>query len=172
MFILPAGTLTIVGTTETEYDGAPDAAHATADDVTYLLRSANAYFPAAHLVGADVVSAWAGVRPLIAGNGDPGRASREHVITWTAHGLLTVRGGKLTTYRAMASDHGPVALTTTPAVTRSAKPLSVSTATAPRTSPPSVSSSRTSRWLAMTAPASAAARAFASVRRASSVAAS
>ena len=105
MFVLPAGSLTIIGTTDTDYGGPPDRVRATVDDVAYLLRSANAFFPAAHLTPADVVSAWAGVRPLVAdGDKDPVEVTREHAITWTAPGLLTVTGGKLTTYRAMAAE--------------------------------------------------------------------
>ena len=104
MFVLPAGTLTIVGTTDTDYAGSVDDVRATRADVDYLLQSANAYFPSAQLEPADVVAAWAGIRPLVAdGGGDPGSTSREHSITWTAPGLLTVTGGKLTTYRSMAA---------------------------------------------------------------------
>jgi glycerol-3-phosphate dehydrogenase len=106
IFVLPAGDLTIVGTTESVHEGPPEEARATTAEIKYLLRSANAFFPAAHLGLPDVVSAWAGVRPLAAGtvNGDAGRASREHAITLTAPGLITVSGGKLTTYRAMAAE--------------------------------------------------------------------
>jgi glycerol-3-phosphate dehydrogenase len=119
MFVLPAGAFAILGTTESEYDGPPGEVRAASADIAYLLKSANAYFPAAHLTPADVVSAWAGIRPLASGAGGAlihrgptgptgstpaGSASREHAITWTAHGLLTVTGGKLTTYRAMAAE--------------------------------------------------------------------
>ncbi|HEU4565352.1 MAG TPA: glycerol-3-phosphate dehydrogenase [Gemmatimonadaceae bacterium] len=112
MFVLPAGALTIIGTTETPYDGPLDEVRATADDITYLLRSANAFFPAAHLTIADVVSAWAGVRPLVATavNGSTASASREHVIDRSAPGLVTVSGGKLTTFREMAAQTVDVAL--------------------------------------------------------------
>jgi glycerol-3-phosphate dehydrogenase len=104
MFVLPAGSFTIVGTTDTDYAGPIDEVRATRTDVDYLLRSANEYFPAAQLQPADVVAAWAGIRPLVArGGADPGSTSREHSITWTAPGLLTVTGGKLTTYRSMAA---------------------------------------------------------------------
>ena len=104
MFVLPAGAFTIVGTTDTDYAGPVDDVRASRADVDYLLRSANAYFPAAQLEPGDVVAAWAGIRPLVAdGGGDPGSTSREHSIAWTAPGLLTVTGGKLTTYRAMAA---------------------------------------------------------------------
>jgi len=104
MFVLPAGPFTIVGTTDTDYAGPIDDVRATRADVDYLLRSANAYFPGAQLTASDVVAAWAGIRPLVAGRGgDPGSTSREHAITWTAPGLLSVTGGKLTTYRSMAA---------------------------------------------------------------------
>jgi glycerol-3-phosphate dehydrogenase len=105
MFVLPAGAFSIIGTTDTEYDGKPDKVRATTTDVTYLLRSANAFFPGAHLLASDVVSAWAGVRPLVAsGDRNPDAVSREHAIVWTVPGLLSVTGGKLTTYRAMAAE--------------------------------------------------------------------
>ncbi|HEY9429501.1 MAG TPA: glycerol-3-phosphate dehydrogenase [Gemmatimonadaceae bacterium] len=105
VFILPAGRLTIIGTTDSDYSGPPDQVLPTAADVTYLLRTANSFFPSAHLVAGDVVSAWAGIRPLVSdGEGAPGSVSREHAVHWTAPGLLSVSGGKLTTYRSMAQD--------------------------------------------------------------------
>jgi glycerol-3-phosphate dehydrogenase len=105
MFVIPTGAFSIIGTTDTDYDGRPERVRATTADVTYLLRSANAFFPGAHLTPSDVVAAWAGIRPLVAfGDKDPDAASREHAISWTVPGLLSVTGGKLTTYRAMAVD--------------------------------------------------------------------
>jgi glycerol-3-phosphate dehydrogenase len=106
MFVLPAGAFTIIGTTDTETTASPDTVRADARDIAYLLDSVNAMFPAAHLTRADVVSAWAGIRPLVAaGNaGDPASASREHAIVTGPSGMLTVSGGKLTTYRAMAAE--------------------------------------------------------------------
>ena len=104
MFVLPAGAFTIVGTTDTDYSGPTDEVRATRADVEYLLRSANAYFPTALLQPNDVIAAWAGIRPLVAGGApDPGSRSREHSIRSTVPGLLTVSGGKLTTYRSMAA---------------------------------------------------------------------
>jgi glycerol-3-phosphate dehydrogenase len=105
MFVLPSGPFSIIGTTDTDYDGRPERVRATTADVTYLLRSANAFFPGAHLSPSDVVAAWAGIRPLVASaDKDPDAASREHAVVWTVPGLLSVTGGKLTTYRAMAVD--------------------------------------------------------------------
>lgn len=106
MFVLPEGAHTIIGTTDTPSDAAPDDVRATPDDVVYLLRSANALFPAAHLAEGDVVGAWAALRPLVAatyGQG-PAAASREHALHWSPRRMLAVTGGKLTTYRVMAAD--------------------------------------------------------------------
>ncbi len=106
MFVLPGGTHTIIGTTDTETAEHPDQVRATRADVQYLLDGANAYFPEAKLTPDDVVCAWAGIRPLIAsGNsGDPAGASREHAITIGPRGVIAVTGGKLTTYRSMSEE--------------------------------------------------------------------
>ncbi|MGZ8375902.1 MAG: glycerol-3-phosphate dehydrogenase/oxidase [Gemmatirosa sp.] len=109
MFVLPAGDFTIIGTTETPAERGPDEVRATEADVAYLLRSANGFFPHARLQRDDVVSAWAGIRPLAAAargadaHGGTAATSREHVIERDPRGLVTVSGGKLTTYRAMAA---------------------------------------------------------------------
>ena len=106
MFVVPWGELTYVGTTDTDFNGSPDAVAPDAGDVLYLLRSANALFPHARLQADDVVSAWAGLRPLLrtADARDPGAVSREHRIVEGAAGLVSVLGGKLTTHRAMAAE--------------------------------------------------------------------
>jgi len=106
MFVLPAGRYAIIGTTDTYDATVPDDVHATRADATYLLEAANHYFPDARLTENDVVSAWAGVRPLAAqgATGAPSSASREHSIVESAPGLVRVTGGKLTTYRAMAAE--------------------------------------------------------------------
>lgn len=104
-FILPSPVHTIVGTTETPAECGPDSIRANRRDVQYLLRGANHFFPAASLRDADVLSAWAGIRPLVAHAGTSANdASREHHIETSASGLISVTGGKLTTYRAMASE--------------------------------------------------------------------
>jgi glycerol-3-phosphate dehydrogenase len=104
MFVLPWGDVTIVGTTDTDDPVSPDDVHATRDEVLYLVRSANAIFPNARLTMDDVLAAWAGLRPLL-GSGDaaPGSVPREHRIEESASGLITIAGGKLTTYREMAA---------------------------------------------------------------------
>ncbi|HEX6038606.1 glycerol-3-phosphate dehydrogenase/oxidase [Longimicrobium sp.] len=109
MFVLPWGEFSYVGTTDTDYAGSPAEVRAEPEDVRYLLDSANFIFPSAKLTEADVVSTWAGIRPLLAParGGDGGLAasatSREHEIWRDRGGLLNIAGGKLTTYRVMAA---------------------------------------------------------------------
>ncbi len=103
-FILPSPVHTIVGTTETPAESGPTTVRANRRDVRYLLRAANHFFPSAELTDGDVISAWAGIRPLVAQSGAVANdASREHHIDTSASGLISVTGGKLTTYRSMAS---------------------------------------------------------------------
>ncbi|MFL5638100.1 MAG: FAD-dependent oxidoreductase [Gemmatimonadaceae bacterium] len=105
MFCLPAGTQTIIGTTDTWTSESPESVQASSSDIDYLLRAANHYFPRAHLSPADVTSAWAGIRPLaFASTTHPSRASREHSIVTDSSGVIHVTGGKLTTYRSMAAE--------------------------------------------------------------------
>jgi glycerol-3-phosphate dehydrogenase len=106
MFVLPAGYYAIIGTTDSYDATKPEEVHATRADVTYLLEAANHYFPNAQLTEHDVVSAWAGIRPLAAhgATGSPSSASREHSIDERVPGLVRVTGGKLTTYRSMAEE--------------------------------------------------------------------
>ena len=102
MFTLPAGRHTIFGTTDTFTNVSPDEVRASEADVAYLLEAANAYFPDARLRREDLVSAWAGIRPLMPTSGSSVSASREHLIR-SAPGSVRITGGKLTTYRVMAT---------------------------------------------------------------------
>jgi glycerol-3-phosphate dehydrogenase len=108
MFVLPFGHLTIVGTTDTVTTVGPDEIRASRSDIAYLLESVNACFPSAALTEADVISAWAGIRPLSASvreaGTDPASLSREHSIETSPAGVVTISGGKLTTYRSMAAE--------------------------------------------------------------------
>ena len=105
LFTLPAGEQTIIGTTETATNGSDPESQPSREEVVYLLAAANAYFPSAALRDRDVIAAWSGIRPLAQqlSSGDPGSASREHTIARGPRGVVHVTGGKLTTYRAMAS---------------------------------------------------------------------
>ena len=107
MFVLPWGDLSYIGTTDTDDDTSLDEVRATGEDVVYLLRSANWFFPTARLSPRDVVATWAGLLPLLPApprDVAPSATSREHRVVEGPGGLLTIAGGKLTTYRLMARD--------------------------------------------------------------------
>lgn len=106
MFAIPSTATTIIGTTDTPTTERPDEVRASAEDIAYLLESANVFFPSAHLTPDDVIAAWAGIRPLVASafKSDAASASREHRIDRSASGVISVSGGKLTTYRSMAAE--------------------------------------------------------------------
>ncbi len=103
-FILPWERHTLIGTTDTDTDELPEAARATAEEVAYLLTEVNRVLPQARVGPADVLATFAGLRPLVAGPGQLASVSREHVIDIDAHGLISVLGGKFTTYRRMAEE--------------------------------------------------------------------
>jgi glycerol-3-phosphate dehydrogenase len=102
LFAIPWGERTILGTTDTDYNGSLDDVRADATDIEYVLQITNQFFPAAKLVAADVISVWAGLRPLVADpSGKPSDISRAHEIHNPEPGWWDVAGGKLTTYRLM-----------------------------------------------------------------------
>src|SRR5688500_18308500 len=94
LFAIPWGERVILGTTDTDYDGPIDSPTCDDADVRYVLGVANETFPAAKLEPHDVISAWAGLRPLIAGGGNakgkPSDISRRHQIRMTHPGWLDV----------------------------------------------------------------------------------
>ena len=101
-FVIPWLGKTLLGTTDTEWTGNPDHPDATPDDIAYLLAGHNHYFEPP-LTPLDLLGAFAGLRPLLRTDGtDPSARSREYRILSGQSGLLTVAGGKYTTYRAMA----------------------------------------------------------------------
>lgn len=106
LFALPWGDRAYIGTTDTDFEGDPATVCATREDVDYLLAAANEYFPAHQLTQDDVIATWAGLRPLVAppGDVDESAVSREHEIMVGRNGLLTIAGGKLTTYRRMSAE--------------------------------------------------------------------
>lgn len=105
VFAIPWEQSTVLGTTDTDFQGPIDDVHATIADVDYLLETARHYFPAANLSRDDVRSSWAGLRPLVRDESDsPYDTSREHTVTRNNRGYVTIAGGKLTTYRRMAAD--------------------------------------------------------------------
>jgi glycerol-3-phosphate dehydrogenase len=104
-FVIPWGTHSLIGTTDTPYDGPPDAVDVEAADVDYLLAAAARYLPGRPLTREAVSYAFAGLRPLIAPP-RPGVAagaiSRRHRVFEDGAGFLSLLGGKFTTYRRMA----------------------------------------------------------------------
>jgi len=105
-FSIPWGEQTYIGTTDTDTQGDPGSVFADAGDVAYLLRAVNAYFPGNEVSTDDVISTWAGVRPLVGDESadDESSVSREHVLAVEPHGMVTIAGGKLTTFRRMAAE--------------------------------------------------------------------
>lgn len=114
MFVLPwREDLTLIGTTDDFHEGPPESVAATREDVSYLLEATNHLFPEARLTREDVLSAWAGLRPLLApppgpdadgADPDVGAVSREFEVRENPRGMFTLMGGKLTSHRAMAED--------------------------------------------------------------------
>ena len=103
LFAIPWGQRVILGTTDTDYDGPLEHPTCEPQDVQYILGVTNGAFPAAHLHAGDVISTYAGLRPLIADpNGRPSDISRAHQIIAGDDGWIDVAGGKLTAYRLMA----------------------------------------------------------------------
>ena len=104
LFVIPWGSHWLVGTTDTDWN--LDLAHpaASAADLDYLLDQANRHLDPA-LTHDDIVGVYAGLRPLLHGESDStSKLSREHAVSTVAPGLITVAGGKYTTYRVMAAD--------------------------------------------------------------------
>jgi glycerol-3-phosphate dehydrogenase len=108
IFLIPWGDFTLVGTTDTDYDGDQDNPAADLDDVEYLLEAVHHTFPGAQIHFDDIISTWAGLRPLVSAPGSPSVLSRQHVIVESPSGLFTIAGGKLTIQRMMGeqtTDH-------------------------------------------------------------------
>jgi len=105
VFAFPWEGVTLVGTTDVDHkeDMAHDAS-ITRAEVAYLMAVLHDQFPQLALSERDVIATYAGVRPVIdTGKADPSKEGRDHAL-WLEHGLLTVTGGKLTTFRVIALD--------------------------------------------------------------------
>ncbi len=106
MFIYTWEGRTVIGTTDLDHkDNLDDEAVITAEEVKYLLRAANHEFPQAKLTPTDVIATFSGVRPIVSsGKGlDPSKERRDHAV-WADKGVVSVSGGKLTTFRQIAQD--------------------------------------------------------------------
>ncbi len=104
VFFIPHREGVLVGTTDLFHEGSLDDPRPTRAEIGYLLRAVQAHFPGRGIEAADVVGAFAGLRPILStGVEDPSEASREEDV-WEEAGLLSVAGGKLTTWRQMAEE--------------------------------------------------------------------
>jgi len=103
LFVVPWNGHTLVGTTDTPRSDLPLDPPATRAEVDFILQTAARYL-SRKPTRADVTSVWAGLRPLVKATGETKTLSREHTIVVSRAGLVTVTGGKWTTYRKMAQD--------------------------------------------------------------------
>ena len=104
LFVIPWHGRTVIGTTDTDYEGDLDEPIAQPDEVNRVMESAARAFPAAKLSSEDVISTFAGLRPLVRSGHKQStkELSRKEEIFETESGLITITGGKLTTWRRMA----------------------------------------------------------------------
>jgi glycerol-3-phosphate dehydrogenase len=103
IFAIPRGGTTYIGTTDTDYKGNLDQVFTTLEDARYLMDAVNDSFPTVNLELNDIISSWAGLRPLIHEAGrSASELSRKDEIFESSTGLLSIAGGKLTGYRKMA----------------------------------------------------------------------
>ncbi|UCC21168.1 MAG: glycerol-3-phosphate dehydrogenase/oxidase [Promethearchaeota archaeon] len=105
-FVLPRNKdFTIIGTTDTDFDGDLANPFCTKEDADYLIKSTQKFYPNAKLGYENILSTYAGIRPLVMQKGkSESDVSRGHTIFFSEDGLLTITGGKLTEWRAMAED--------------------------------------------------------------------
>lgn len=105
IFIFPWEGRTVIGTTDIDNNGIDNSeVSMTRDELLYLMKVVNFQFPKSQLRENDIISSWAGVRPLVSSGAlNPSKEKRNHSI-WNDNGLVTVSGGKLTTFRLIALD--------------------------------------------------------------------
>ena len=103
MFAIPRGKITYIGTTDTNYNSDKDDVRTDLADAIYLISAVNNMFPEINLEMEDIISSWAGLRPLIHEEGkSASELSRKDEIFTSDTGLISIAGGKLTGYRKMA----------------------------------------------------------------------
>lgn len=134
VFAYPWEGVALVGTTDVDHGAGLDAEVAiTRAEFDYLLAALRWQFPALELVENDVIATFSGVRPVVASGAlDPSQEAREHAL-WVEQGLLTVAGGKLTTFRAIALQALRMAAPLLPHWRADLRKLPVFTAVAPLT---------------------------------------
>ena len=117
--------LTILGTTDTDYQGNPDDIHADKSDIDYLLKSFNKSFPGLKLSEQDITSVYFGLRPMLSDRHgtDSTSRSREYKIWWNTPNMLSIAGGKLTSFLSMGEHCVEVAKKILPSPTKQGKDL-------------------------------------------------
>jgi glycerol-3-phosphate dehydrogenase len=108
MFVIPWEGTTIVGTTDIDHDPDLDKKYvepfASGDEISYMVEAVSFLFPSLGLSGQDIVSSFSGLRPVIyTGASSPSKESRAHAL-WEENGLITITGGKYTTFRIMSRE--------------------------------------------------------------------
>jgi len=104
-FVLPRGEFSIIGTTDTDYKGDIANPFCYKEDADDLINSVKHYFPNANIGYNNLIATYAGIRPLVMQKGkSESEISRKHIIFFSGDGLLSIAGGKLTTFRSMAED--------------------------------------------------------------------
>ncbi|MBX9723351.1 MAG: glycerol-3-phosphate dehydrogenase/oxidase, partial [Candidatus Obscuribacterales bacterium] len=112
IFAVPWYDRVLIGTTDSAYQGGLDKPLLSEDEQNYMLEAVNSMFPHAGLAAQDIVGRYAGLRPLLKSNGRKSTAdlSRQHSLQLSPEGLISIAGGKLTTYRLMAEETVDLAL--------------------------------------------------------------
>lgn len=105
-FLIPWNGETLLGTTDTPYEGNPEDVKVEKEDIEYLMNAYRPYFPEKPLSKASIIGAYAGLRPLVKfkKKGLPSKRSRDYMLTCSASGLLTILGGKYTSHRYVAQE--------------------------------------------------------------------
>jgi glycerol-3-phosphate dehydrogenase len=103
-FMIPWHGNSLIGTTDTDYSGDPDSVKVEDEDIEYLFNEARRVFPDVDFQNKDIISTFAGLRPLVYNEGAPSKVSRRHVVESSYSGVIYVYGGKYTTFRKIAED--------------------------------------------------------------------
>lgn len=103
-FVIPWKEKSLIGTTDTDFEGNPDEVKVEEEDIQYLFLAAKRVFPNKEFHKDKIITSFAGLRPLVKKGGSPSKVSRKHVIEESYSGIFYVMGGKFTTYRKIAED--------------------------------------------------------------------
>lgn len=103
-FVIPWHGHSLIGTTDTDYQGDPDLVKVEEEDIAYLMENLKRFFPKASFDRSKIITTFAGLRPLVYSEGNPSAVSRRDLIEESYSGIIYVMGGKYTTYRQIAEN--------------------------------------------------------------------